>query len=67
MMGKYGNIVMQDKESEGIFNMRMNQAKANELAERNRLKRIEIIILAFDAGLSKDERKQLKEEIKDQA
>lgn len=64
---KYGKIVMQDKENEGIFNMRMNQARANELAERNRLKRIEIIILAFHAGLSKDERKELTEEIKDRA
>jgi len=67
MMGKYGNIVMQDKESESIFNMRINQARANELAENNRLKRIEIIILAFSAGMSKADRKQLTEEIKDRA
>ena len=43
-MSKYGNIVMGDKEPSEVFNMRMLQAIANELAEANRLKRMELQI-----------------------
>ncbi len=66
-MGKYGKIQIPQTESMEQFNQRMFQAIANEIEERNRLERIKIIIMAFDSGLSKDERKELREEIRDQA
>ncbi len=66
-MGKYGKIIVPQTESMEQFNQRMFQAIANELEEGNRLERVKIIIMAFDSGMSKDERKTLREEIRDQA
>jgi hypothetical protein len=41
-MSKYGQIQIGKTENEGVFEMRMIQAIANELAEQNRLKRLEL-------------------------
>jgi len=43
IMGKYGNIERQDVENQDVFEARMIQAFANELAESNRLKRWELL------------------------
>ena len=41
--------------------LKIKQAVANELATANNLKRIEIDLLAFQAGLTKEARREIKD------
>jgi len=72
-MGKYGYLINKQKVT-GETMLSDNQVRntiltniANELAEGNRIERKNMLIQAFKVGLTKDERRQLIEELADQA